>query len=51
MLWFMASVPSVSVVDISAAMLSEVLNGFEKDPLTNEDLVRIGQKVLAGTKG
>ncbi|EXJ53443.1 uncharacterized protein A1O5_13311 [Cladophialophora psammophila CBS 110553] len=46
MLWFMVSVPSVSVVDISAAMLDQAVNGFEKDPLQNQDLIRIGQRVL-----
>ncbi|KIW24019.1 uncharacterized protein PV07_09758 [Cladophialophora immunda] len=46
LLWFVASLPSVTVVDVSAAMLDQVLNGFEKDPLQNQDLVRIGQRVL-----
>ncbi|KIW66093.1 hypothetical protein PV04_08297 [Phialophora macrospora] len=50
LLWFVASLPAISVVDISAAMLDQVVNGFEKDPLMNEDLVRIGQKALSDTK-
>ena len=50
MLWWMASVPSVSVVEISAAMLEQVLDGFEKDPLMNDDLARIGQKALSNNK-
>jgi len=50
MLWFMASLPSVGVVEISSAMLEQVMSGFEKDPLMNEDLVRIGQKVSSGGK-
>jgi len=50
-LWFVASLPNISVVDISAAMLDQVLNGFEKDPLMNDDLVRIGQKALREMKG
>lgn len=49
-LWWMASVPSISVVDICAAMLEQVLDGFEKDPLMNEDLARIGQKALTDHK-
>ncbi|KIX99664.1 uncharacterized protein Z520_04299 [Fonsecaea multimorphosa CBS 102226] len=51
LVWFMISLPSVSVVDISAAMLDQVLNGFEKDPLENKDLIRIGQRVLSEKKG
>ncbi|OAL35032.1 hypothetical protein AYO20_05747 [Fonsecaea nubica] len=46
LLWFVISLPSISVVEIAAAMLDQVVNGFEKDPLMNEDLVRIGQRVL-----
>ncbi|KAJ9610681.1 hypothetical protein H2200_005458 [Cladophialophora chaetospira] len=49
-LWLLASLPSVGVVGISAAMLEQVINGFEKDPLMNDDLVRIGQKVLSEGK-
>jgi len=45
-LYLVASLPSLSVVEMSAAMLDQVLNGFEKDPLTNEDLVRIGRRAL-----
>jgi hypothetical protein len=50
LLWFVASLPAISVVEISAAMLDQVVNGFEKDPLMNQDLVRIGQKALSDTK-
>lgn len=39
--------PSISVVDICAAMLEQVLDGFEKDPLMNDDLARLGQKALS----
>lgn len=49
-LWYGMSVPSIDVVEISAAMLDQVINGFEKDPLENADLVRIGKKVLADRK-
>jgi hypothetical protein len=47
LLWLVASLPSIGNVEISAAMLDQVLNGFEKDPLVNDDLVRIGRKVLS----
>jgi len=50
LLWFVASLPSVGVVEIAAAMLDQVVNGFEKDPLMNDDLVRIGQKALSEEK-
>ncbi|KAK4693336.1 hypothetical protein P7C71_g4045, partial [Lecanoromycetidae sp. Uapishka_2] len=43
------SVPNVDIREISAAMLNQVVNGFEKEPLENEDLVRIGRKVLEDT--
>lgn len=38
--------PSVTVTEFSAAMIDQVVNGFEKEPLMNEDLVRIGRRVL-----
>ena len=41
------SVPSVSVEELAAAMLQQVRDGFEKEPLLNEDLQRIGRGVLA----
>lgn len=41
------SLPSVSVTECSATMLDQVTNGFDKEPLTNEDLVRIGRRVLS----
>jgi hypothetical protein len=50
-LYLLASLPSVSVVEMSAALLDQVLDGFEKDPLTNDDLVRIGRRALEETKG
>lgn len=40
--------PLVELQDIAAAMLDQVVNGFEKDTLSNDDLVRIGQKALGG---
>jgi hypothetical protein len=43
-------VPSVRVEEVAAAMLQQVVNGFEKDPLTNADLVRIGHAALERQK-
>ncbi|KFA66239.1 hypothetical protein S40285_05115 [Stachybotrys chlorohalonatus IBT 40285] len=40
-------VQSVSVEEISAAMLSQVVGGFEKDTLSNSELVEIGRKALS----
>ncbi|KAK7033363.1 putative nucleoside-diphosphate-sugar epimerase [Favolaschia claudopus] len=39
-------VPSVSLEEVSAAMIHQVINGFEKEPLENDDLVRIGREAL-----
>jgi hypothetical protein len=44
-----ASWVGASKVDVSecvAAMIDQVMNGFEKDPLANADLVTLGRKVL-----
>lgn len=38
--------PLVELQDITAAILDQVINGFEKDTLSNDDLVQIGQKAL-----
>lgn len=42
--------PSLKIEEIAAAMLQQVANGFEKEPLENADLVRIGQAALAKQK-
>ncbi len=47
-MWYVMGLPSVSVAEIAAAMLHEAIHGFEKEPLENEDLVRIGQRALKG---
>ncbi|KAJ7743545.1 putative nucleoside-diphosphate-sugar epimerase [Mycena olivaceomarginata] len=41
-------VPSVRLEEVAAAMLQQVntAHGFEKEPLQNEDLVRIGRRAL-----
>jgi hypothetical protein len=36
-----AGIPSINVADLAAAMLDQVINGFEKEPLMPEDLTRI----------
>ncbi|KAI1381292.1 NAD(P)-binding protein [Hypoxylon crocopeplum] len=40
--WTMG-ISSIGVVDLVAVMLDQVINGFEKDPLMPEDLVRIAR--------
>lgn len=40
------SLPNVDVTEVSAAMLHEVIHGFEKEPLENDDLVTIGRQAL-----
>lgn len=47
---YVMSLPSVDVKEISAAMLHEVVHGFEKEPLQNDDLVRIGRQALEGAE-
>jgi hypothetical protein len=39
-------VPNVNLSDVAAAMLDQVVHGFEKDTLRNDDLTRIGQNAL-----
>jgi hypothetical protein len=39
-------VPKVEATEITATMVDQVVNGFEKETLLNEDLVRIGSEVL-----
>ncbi|KAI1842887.1 hypothetical protein JX266_010905 [Neoarthrinium moseri] len=39
-------VPSVSVEEVAAAMLQQVVDGFEKDPLENADLIRLGKAAM-----
>ena len=47
---YVMSLPSVGVKEISAAMLHEAVHGFEKEPLENDDLVRIGRQALKGAE-
>jgi hypothetical protein len=39
--------PDIELQEIAAALLDQVVNGLEKDTLSNADMARIGQKVLA----
>lgn len=39
-------VGNLSIKEVAAAMLQQVINGFEKEPLENEDLKRIGTAAL-----
>ena len=43
--------PKVEVSEIAAALIDQVVKGFEKETLLNEDLIRIGQKALEEQKG
>ena len=38
--------PKIDVSEVSAAMLQQVISGWEKEPLENADLVRIGRQAL-----
>lgn len=40
-------VPSIDVDEVAAAMLYEVTHGFSKEPLLDEDLVRLGKAQLS----
>ncbi|OBT92244.1 hypothetical protein VE01_09975 [Pseudogymnoascus verrucosus] len=44
---YMINMPRVEVSDLAAALLQQVVEGFDSDTLLYEDLVRIGQKALA----
>jgi hypothetical protein len=46
MRWIPAPLPRISVGEVAAAMLDQVVKGFEKEPLHNDDLARIGAGVL-----
>lgn len=40
---FTRAIPNVTRVEIAKAVLGQVVGGFEKEVLTNADLVRLGQ--------
>lgn len=39
--------PQIENSQVAATLIDQVVNGFEKDTLLNQDLARIGSKVLA----
>ncbi|KAI1134632.1 hypothetical protein F5Y05DRAFT_397728 [Hypoxylon sp. FL0543] len=40
------SVPTIELRNIAAALVDQAVNGFEKDTLSNNDLIRIGRSFL-----
>jgi hypothetical protein len=38
--------PNIDLPDIAAALLDQIVKGFEQDTLSNADMIRIGQKAL-----
>lgn len=42
-------VKKVPIQELVAAMLQQVRDGFQKEPLENDDLIRLGQKALASS--
>ncbi|CZR58951.1 uncharacterized protein PAC_08843 [Phialocephala subalpina] len=43
---FTRAIPNVSREELAAALLDQVVHGFEKGPLTNADLIRLGCSAL-----
>lgn len=41
-------VPTLDVGEVSAAMLEMVTKGWDKEPLENEDLIKVGRAALKG---
>lgn len=48
--FFTRAIPNVGVDALSAAVLDQVIAGFEKETLSNADLVRLGQAALEAKK-
>ena len=46
LLKYTVGLPSLYVGEVAAALLHEVVHGFEKESLENDDLVRIGKQAL-----
>lgn len=44
--FFTRAIPNVAVDELSTAVLDQVIAGFEKETLSNADLVRLGQAAL-----
>ncbi|KAI8949338.1 NAD(P)-binding protein [Xylaria longipes] len=49
MVKLVSGIPSIDVVDLVAAMLDQVVRGFEKEPLLPEDLIRIAGTISQTT--
>lgn len=45
-LFAIIGLPKILVSEIAVTLIDQAVNGFEKDTLENEDMVRIGQKIL-----
>ena len=45
-LHYTTGTPKIDVGELSAAMLHEVIDGFGKQPIGNDDLVRIGREAM-----
>lgn len=43
---FTRAIPNISRTELAAALLGQVAHGFEKEPLTNAELIRLGQVAL-----
>jgi hypothetical protein len=43
---FTRAIPNVSRAELAAAMLSQLIHGFEKETLTNSDLVQMGRPAV-----
>ena len=41
-----SSMPTISRTELAAAVLDQSVQGWEKEPLSNADLVRIGREAL-----
>lgn len=42
--------PRIDLSELSAALLHQIVDGFAKEPLLNDDLVKIGQQALQGNQ-
>lgn len=40
------NIPQIDVSEVTAAMLDQVISVFEKEPLMNDDLIRLGRQAL-----
>ncbi|KAL7624649.1 hypothetical protein AAE478_006219 [Parahypoxylon ruwenzoriense] len=49
MMGWVADIPGINLVDLSTAMLDQVINGFDKEPLMPEDLIRIAKTAHKST--